>query len=414
MQTYEKDGYVFVGDLFWPTPSNKSINIQKLKTEIGVDLFVKVVGSTTNYGFTKKSTFSKKLKKIVSLGAFLLNFYEDDATDIIIVVRLAENVAGLLALKNGYVIPRGGDMIGTVEETRGRVIHLIENHGIGSIWTAGFDQYFYNDKEIISRIKNINPHFIAPIDGKDDNGNPLQSIWNYENTKKAIKKSILRSIPIIDLQDKKMVSIIFSFLFMILGLILYINSQKKAEVRNFIPPSHVVIPTSLTAINFTRECFNKTNNYFDTLNGWQLAEFTCTINQRVSKFVSEASQPNALIEVLNNQDIIFNEGGATLKETLKPDFLRIHNNVSIKDKIAKMQSLKQIAGITIQIMMPSNFISYSTNNVQSIKFTINSKFSPLWFIKNNYFEGVNLSNVDASYDSGAGFYTWIINGEIIN
>ncbi len=427
-QTFERDGYVFVGDLFWPTPSNnKTLNIQKLRKETAVDLYVKVAGNdVSNYGFAKKNIFNKKVKKIVSLGAFLLNFYEDDPIDIIIVVKLGDGEAGLLALKNGNVLPRGGDMIGDTETIRGRVIHLIDTFGIGSIWTAGFGNYFYDDKEISTRLKNINPHFTIPLDETDDNGTPLQSIWSYENTKKAIKKSILRPIPTIDITSKRFIVTITSILsLLIISMILLVVTQTRDEVLVMVPQTPVALPTSMPADNFINACFPGTDKFFGFPGGWILNYFSCNLNQRESRFTTDFNQPSDLLVVLNNKNIVFSEVTgdkanklqATLKEKLIPNFNKMPSQVPVRNRVETLQSVKQIPGVNIQVNMPANFISYENYNPklgQKIKFTIISKFSPIWFNKNQYFDGVALTDISAKYDTASGFYTWQINGEISN
>lgn len=426
-QTFERDGYIFVGDLFWPTPSNnKTLNIQKLKKETAVDLYVKVSGdNVTNYGFAKKNIFNKKVKKIVSLGAFLLNFYEDDPIDIIIVVKLGEGEAGLLALKNGNVLPRGGDMIGDTETIRARVIHLIDTFGIGSIWTAGFGNYFYDDKEISTRLKSINPHFTIPSDETDENGTPLQSIWNYENTKKAIKKSILKPIPTIDITSKRFIMVITSIIaLLIIGAILLVVTQTKDDVV-VVPQRPAALPTSMTADNFINVCFKGADGFFGFPGGWVLNYFSCNLNQREARFMSDYSQPSELLAVLNNKNIVFSEGTgdksskqqATLKDKLIPNFNKISSQTPVQKRVEALQSLKQIPGINVQVNMPPNFISYENYNPklgQKIKFTLTSKFSPIWFNKNQYFDGVALTDISAKYDTASGFYTWQINGEISN
>ena len=419
MQTFEKDGYVFVGDLFWPTPANnKSYNMQKLKKDTGLDLYVKVAGNNiSNYGFAKKTTFNKSLKKIVSLGAFLLNFYEDDPIDIIIIVRLGENEAGLLALKNGNVIPRGGDMIGDVEQIRARVIHLIDTHGIGGIWTAGFRNYFYEDKEILSRIKGLNPHFIAPIEETDEDGNSFQSVWEYKNTKKAIKKSLLKHIPIIDIKDKKVLRIIIISFIVFIIIFMYILIKKKNEVKEFIAIKSTQIPTSIDAQKFATICFDGTNKYFGSQRGWQLDSFTCSLNARISNFSTNYATPPQLTKALNNNNILFNDNVGILKEVIKLNFINLQekSKITVYDRIQKLQALKQISSIKVQIMMPNNFTTYSTiANNQKIKFSITSRFSLLWFIKNHYLDDIGIYNVVAKYDDNSGFYNWTISGELLN
>ncbi len=427
-QTFERDGYIFVGDLYWPTPpNNKSLNMQKLKKDTGVDLFVKVSGNNvTNYGFAKKNIFSKKVKKVVSLGAFLLNFYEDDPIDIIIVVKLGDGVAGLLALKNGNVLPRDGDMIGDTETIRGRVIHLIDTYSIGSIWTAGFSNYFYDDKEISNRLRNINPHFTAPTEETDENGVPLTSIWGYENTKKAIKRSILRPIPSVDVTNKRFIIMLSSVIsLVIIGIVLVMMNTNKEDDIPVMPQQPPAPPTSMSAANFINVCFNGVNDYFGFPGGWDMNYFSCNLNQRESRFNSDYAQQSDLIAALKNNNLIFTQTSgdkgitqqAVLKEVLKPNFNKSLSNIPLATRVDTLQSLKDIPGINVQVTMPPNFISYATYNPKlgpKIKFTITSKFSPIWFLQKNYFDGISLTDVSAKFDKGTGFYTWQINGELTN
>lgn len=422
-QTFEHDGYIFVGDLFWPTPSNnKTLNIQKLKNEIAVDLYTKVSNSNiTNYCFAKKNIFNKKVKNIVSLGAFLLNFYDDDLIDIIIVVKLGETEAGLLALKNGYVLPRGGDMIGDIETVRARAIHLIDTFAIGNIWTAGFGNYFYDDKEINTRLKNINPHFSKPSGETSEHNSPLQSIWNYENTKKAIKKSILKPIPTIDLTSKKSITILISMLvILVICAIIFIISQPKEEIN--IPQKPVVAPTSMAADKFIQICFDKADKFFSFPGGWILDYFSCTLQLREARFISEYNKPADLIANINNKNIIFSEEAgnkvdkqkATLKEKLIPNFSKTINHKTLQSRVETLQYLKKTLGVNVQLIVPPNFISFDTYNPrigQKIQFNITSKFSPIWFQRFHYFDGISLKEVSAKYEN-TGFYTWQINGEI--
>ncbi|RTL11755.1 MAG: hypothetical protein EKK54_06055 [Neisseriaceae bacterium] len=420
-QTFEYNGYVLVGDLYWPTPpNNKAINLQKYKKDIGVNLYARVKGdNVVNYCVAKKEAYKKNIKKIVSLGAFLLNFYEDEPMDIIIVVKLADDLSGLVALKNGNVIPRGGDMIGDIETIRGRIIHLIDKYAIGNIYTAGCGQYYYDDKEIYTRLRNINPHVEPGTEETDSNGKPFKTIWDY-GVKIPLKKSILRPIPTIDITSRKFLIIagaIFGLLAIVLGVAITLNVQEDDVVAAVQPPPEV--PTAMAANNFITMCFSGADKYFGFPGGWVLTDFSCNLKSRDSSFSTSYQSQQDLSAAFPGKSIVFSDINdkhfATLKEPLKPNFNKVAAVTPLRTRVELLQSLKSVPGVTAQVTMPINFTSYESfvpTSSNKIKFSITSQFSPLWFNKNQYFDGVLLSDVTTKYDTNTGLYSWQINGEI--
>ena len=441
---FVNNGLTFVDNLYWPTSYHgKHISLNKLQSELEISHFIKFKHGNILLGLIKFDQSDRKIsRKSYSIGALLLNLYEETITDIIIVAKLSDSMAAIIGVKDGHIIPYGSELIDTTENIRLKSIELIETFAIGNIWSIGFGSYLYNDSEIIARIRNTNPHFIQPANDLEIN---LTNVWQHPKINKAVKKSQLQKIEAKYLNKNTLLIVLIIFCFMI-GMVvapIYLNQNNN---NNNQPVTRLVIPkvTSIPATIFVQTCFQNVNPYFGKLDSWQMSKLSCDLEHRTATFtlVHDVTNINSKLQVpysndplnqstqlinainsgldaqnqisessvtYNNDDVIIN---SQLKFA-KPQIKRAP--VNINDVITRLDKLNSIDGTSFTLITTADRINNNKGMPpQKIQFKISSGLSPLWLINNDYLANdIALDSITAEFDAQSGFYKWNLTGEIL-
>ena len=446
MKSFVRSGLTFVGDVYWPTPHNgKFPNIVKVKGKLGLTHVVKIKqGSLVMYGYSQNHQLSKKT---YSIGALLLNLYEEVITDIIIVAKLSASSAAIVSVKDGYIIPFGGDIISSIENVRLKVIELIETFAIGNIWTVGFGNYLYNDADISMKLRSVNSYFTLP---SDEAGINLSNIWQHPKINNAIKNSQLQVIHEGIINRRNI--LVFTLLSLIV-IMAFVAKEYLNKVALLEQPvvSHLVIPeaTNVSSIDFVMGCLQDANMYFGHVDPFQFTRLNCDLHKQVATFfimqtsiwgnnsakagvASQGlmSQGGQLIKFFNDQidskrqisdlNIQYNKDNMIITRPIKFPVSK-HNSgnkdSNLDDLIENLQKLNAFNGTTFTLEGSGNQLDSSLNSHKAksvLKFKIVSNLSPLWFIDNGFLTNqVYLTSLSAELDNSTGYYKWNLNGEIL-
>ena len=387
----------------------------------------------------------KPVKKLYSIGALLLSLYEESAVDVIIVAKLFDEVAAIISVKDGHVIPFGGEAIDSSENIRLKIIEIIETFGIGNLWTIGFGNYLYNDNDIIMKLRNVNSYFVQPT---DEFGISLNNIWQHPKINSAIKNSQL--LPVNDgYINKRNITIFFLIMFLCtLGIMAHKYFDNKVEVTKKVNSFMLPKVTSVPANDFVVSCFKDTNMYFGNLGEWQMSNLTCNLQKQIGTFSlmqtdfanniitkqslapeGLMSQGKTLINILNtgldNADkindlnVAYKNSDVLISKTIKFKGEDRQNNNAYtvasnnSEIIANLEKLNLTDGITFTLDKQVVKRGTISNRQEFIKFKITSTLSPLWLVDNGFLTNqIYLTEVSAIRDSNTGYYTWSLSGEL--
>lgn len=140
MFIFEKSGCFFLSGMFWQIPDlyKKNINLQKMLANTNLNMYCFTKKIVPTWGFCNKKIIeaNKKIKKIASLGLYIVECSNVSANtpNSIIAYKFNDNLFGFIVFLNGTICPDDGEFVSDLESIRINIVKKFRKYDLKDLY----------------------------------------------------------------------------------------------------------------------------------------------------------------------------------------------------------------------------------------------------------------------------------------